>query len=135
VYKKSNRWFVRVYIIEDLYLYDYPFILSNSFRNYKNKTDCLLKTQLIKAILVESTQKIFHLSEFIEQIKLSTKQIVKVKQDLIFLIQEIAQQGIIQSKLELVYKNAKIQQLDQDQLNLTKLRRRIKYLIFYEKLN
>jgi len=135
VYKKSNRWFVRVYIIEDLYLYEYPFILSNSFRNYKNQTDCLLKTQLIKAISVESIQKIFHLSEFIEQIKLSNKQIVKVKQGLIFLIQEIAQQGIIQSKLQIVYKNAKIQHLDQDQLNLTKLRQRIKYLIFYEKLN
>jgi hypothetical protein len=53
VHKESNRWFVRVYILEDLYLYCYPFMLSNSFRNYKNQTDCLLKAQLIKAISVE----------------------------------------------------------------------------------
>jgi len=31
VYKKSNRWFVRVYIHEALYRYAYPFVLSKSF--------------------------------------------------------------------------------------------------------
>jgi hypothetical protein len=36
-------------------------------------------------------------------------------------------------KLEPVYKNGNIQQLDQDQLTIKKLNRRVKYLIFYEK--
>ena len=38
VYKKFNRWFVRVYIIEDLYHYAYPFILSKSFQHLFNIT-------------------------------------------------------------------------------------------------
>ncbi len=49
------------------------------------------------------------------------------------LIQEIAEQGIIERKIELVFNNGKIQHLDQQELNLTKIRR-IEYLIFYEKL-
>jgi len=135
VYKKSNRWFVRVYINEDLYKYVYPFVLSKSFRNYDNKTDCILKLKLIRSISVKSTKKVFYLSQFLEQLKLSGRRIVNVKQDLIFLIQEIVQQGIIQSKLELVHKNGNIQQLDQDQLTIKKLNLRVKHLVFYEKLD
>jgi len=135
VYKKSNRWVVRVYVHETLYRYPYPFTLSKSFRNYKNKTDCLLKLTLIQAISVKNTKKVFHLSQFLEQLKFSGNHIVNIKQDLIFLIQEVVQQSIIQSKLELVYKNGSIQHLDQDQLTIKKLNRRIKHLIFHEKLH
>lgn len=134
VYKKSNRWFVLIYIIEDLNQYAYPFLLSKSFQNYNNQADCILKLQLIKAISVKGTKKIFHLSDFLEQIKLSNKKIVKVKQDLIFLIQEVVQEEIIQSKIRFVHKNNHIQDLDQDKLNPKQLNRRIKYLIFYENL-
>jgi len=135
VYKKSNRWFVRIYINEDLYQHVYPFLLSKSFRNYNNKTDCILKLKLIRSISIKSTKKVFYLSQFIEQLKLSGCRVVNVKQDLIFLIQEIVEEGLIQSKLELVYKNGNIEQLDQDQLTIKKLNTRVKYLVFYEKLN
>lgn len=93
----------------------------------------MLKIQIIKSIAVESPQKTFQVSEFIKQIKLSNRAIRQVKQDLIHLIQEIAEQGIIERKIELVSSNGKIQHLDQQELNLTKIRR-IEYLIFYEKL-
>ena len=132
VYKKSNRWFVRVYIIEDLYQYPYPIILSKSFRNYYNQTDCFLKLKLINAISLKSTEKILHLAAFLEQLKLSGSQIVKVKQDLIFLIQEVVQEGTISSTIRLVNKNGNIQQLEQNQLTIRKLHRRIKYLILYD---
>lgn len=104
VYKKSNCWVVRVYVQEALSQYAYPFMLSKSFRNYNNKTDCLLKLTLIQAISVKTTKKVFHLSQFLEQLKFSGNQIVNIKQDLIFLIQEVVQQTIIRSKLKLVYK-------------------------------
>lgn len=132
VYKKSNRWVVRVYIIEDLYQDAYPIILSKSFRNYNNQTDCLLKLKLIKAISVKSTKKIFHLFEFIQQLKLSGNQIVKVKQDLIFLIREIFQEGTIHRTIQLISKNGNVQQLEQDQLSIKNLHRRIQYLIMYD---
>lgn len=132
VYKKSNSWVVRVYVIEDLYQYSYPIVLSKSFRNYNNQTDCLLKLKLIKAISVKSTEKRLHLSEFLEQLKLSSNQIVKVKQDLIFLIREVFQEGTIHSTIQLVNKNGNTQQLEQDQLSIRNLHRRIKYLILYD---
>lgn len=136
VKKQSNRWFVRVYIIEDFYVYNYPFVLSNSFRNYKNTTDCFLKTQLINTISVEATQKIFYLSQFLEQLKLSSKQIVEIKQDFIFLIEELVEQKVIQSNIKFIYKSNDSQDLDLDQnkLNINQLTKRVNYLIFYEKL-
>lgn len=135
VYKKSNRWFVKIYINEDLYQHVYPFLFSRSFRNYDNRTDCVLKLELIRSISVKSTKKVFYLSQFMEQLKLSGRRIVNVKQDLIFLIKEIVQQGIIQSRLELVHKNGDIRQLDQDQLTIKILNTKVKYLVFYEKLD
>jgi hypothetical protein len=44
------------------------------------------------------------------------------------IIEEVGQEGIIQSKIQLVYKNNESQDLDQDQLNFKKLHRKIKYL-------
>ena len=63
---------------------------------------------------MKSTKKTLHFSEFLEQIKLSGSQIVKVKQDLIFLIREVFQEGTICRTIQLVNKNGNIQQLEQD---------------------
>jgi hypothetical protein len=46
------------------------------------------------------------------------------------IIEEVVQERIIQSKIQLVYKNNESQDLNQNQLNLKKLHRRIKYLTF-----
>ena len=81
---------------------------------------------------MKSTKKTLHFSEFIEQLKLSGSQIVKIKQDLIFLIREVFQEGTICSTIQLVNKNGNIQQLEQDQLTIKKLHRRIDYLILYD---
>jgi hypothetical protein len=91
VNKIANRWIVKVYILENLYNYAYPFILSKSFTNYQNKIDYLLKLKIIKSISVPSVKKIFLLSEFLQQLKLSNSKIIQVKKDLIFLLQEISQ--------------------------------------------
>lgn len=135
VYKKSNCWFLRVYIIQDLYEHAYPFMFSQSFRNYKNLTDCFLKLKLIQAISVKGIKKTFYLSQFLQQIKLSNQKIVEVKKDLIVLIQDLVQEAIIQDKITLVYHNTHTQDLDQDQLNFKQVNRRIKYLVFYEKVH
>lgn len=135
VYKKSNRYFVKIYIIEDLYSYEYPFFLSNSFRNYHNPTDCFLKLQLINCISVKSSQKTFYFSQFIQQLKLSNKKIVRIKQDFIFLLEELVEQKVIKSNIKIFYKNTNSQDLDlgQNKLN-TKQLKRVDFLIFYEKL-
>lgn len=88
-----------------------------------------------QTVLKEGTKKIFYLSNFLEHFKLSNKKIVKVKQDLIFLIQEVVKEGIIQNKIRLVHKNNQSQHFDHDKLNPKQLNRRIEYLIFYKKLD
>jgi len=52
VKKVAGRLKVKVYIIENLYNYVYPFTFSTHFIKYKNRTDCLLKLQIIRYIAV-----------------------------------------------------------------------------------
>ena len=70
---------------------------------------------------MKSIKKTLHFSEFIEQLQLLDSQIVKIKQDLIFLIREVFQVGTICSTIQLVNKNGNLQQLEQDQLTIKKL--------------
>jgi hypothetical protein len=74
--KVAGRLKVKVYIIEDLYYYLYPFTFSKQFINYKNRTNCLLKSQIMRCISVQSLKNLFPLSEFLLQIKLSNSKII-----------------------------------------------------------
>ena len=132
--KVAGRLKVKVYIIEDLYDYAYPFRFSKHFINYRNQTDCLLKLQIIRCIAVQSVEKLFPLSEFFLQIKLSNSKIIQVKKDLIFLIQEIGKEGVIQDKIKIIpkHKGASVKYLNMDQLEVKHLNQRVAYLIFYE---
>jgi hypothetical protein len=134
VTKVAGRLKVKIYIIEDLYDYAYPFIFPKHFINYTNRTDCLLKLQIMRCIAVQSTEKLFPLSEFLLQIKLSNSKLIQVKKNLILLIQEIGQKGVIQDKMKIIpkHKRASVKYLNIDQLEVKHLNQRVAYLIFYE---
>ena len=85
-------------------------------------------------IAVQSAKKLFPLSEFLSQIKLSNSKLIQIKKDLIFLIQEIGQEGVIQDKIEIIakHKRASVKYLNIDQLEVKHLNQRVAYLIFYE---
>lgn len=114
--------------------YDYPFILPESFLKYDSRTECFLKLQLIKCISVQNLKKVFPLSEFLGQLKLPNSKIIKVKKYLLFLIQEINNQGIIESKIEIIRKNGSIKQLQQTELKVNHLNRRVRFVVFYERI-
>lgn len=82
VTKKSNRWRVRVYVMEELYSYHYPLKLSAQFLNYTNKTDCLLKTEILASLCTNSVKKQFYFFDFFQKIKLSNSKICTIKQKL-----------------------------------------------------
>jgi len=132
--KRNGRHVVNVIIIEDLYNYSYPFMISNHFLNFKNQTDCLLKLYILRSISVQSIEKIFPVSEFLLRIKLSNSKLVQVKKDFIKLIQEIAQEEIIQDKIKIIPKKKRIsvKLLTLDELQIQHLNQKIIYLIFYE---
>ncbi|MFT5250287.1 MAG: hypothetical protein ACI93P_002022 [bacterium] len=134
VNKVGGRLKIKVYDIKDLYYYLYPFIFSKQFINYKNRTDCLLKLQIMLYMSVQSLKKIFPLSEFLLQIKLSNSKIIQVKKDLILLIQEIGQEGIIQDKIKIIpkHKPGSVKYLNIHQLEIKHLNQRVAYLVFYE---
>lgn len=134
VEKVKNRWIVKVYIIEDLDHYFYPFIFSKSFFNYKNKTDCFLKLKIIRNISRPGLKKLFPFALFIQELNLSSSKILEVKKDFIQLIREICGEGIIQNNIEIIskHKNYPIQKLTINQLKVNDLNHRVAFVIFYE---
>lgn len=125
---KAGRWVVEVYIIEDLLLYQYPFMLSNSFLSIKNKSDLSLKYQLMSSLAVQNQQKTFNLQELFSQISVSNTRMIQIKKDLIQLLQELNQQQFIKSKLYLISKDGKENEMHIENLTTLALNRRIHYL-------
>lgn len=133
----TRRWVVRISIHEDLFYHQYPFFFINSFRTYKNETDCLLKVYLIRILCIDNPKKIFYLLQFLEQLSsLSNARIRQVKHDFILLVKELINEKIIQNKIIFVYQNSNRpnDELDQSQLKLNKINKRVKYLLFYEQI-
>jgi hypothetical protein len=135
VTKKSNRWSIRTYVMEDLYRYQYPFSFSNYFLSSANKANPALKTAIIRCISVRSIKKEFPFFDFIEQMKPSNsnQNLRKIKQEWIFLIKIIIKDNLIETKIQIVYKNEKIEDLDLAELDLKRLKK-AKLIIFYENL-
>ena len=129
--KINNRWVGVVYVIEDLYSYRYPFLLSESFRNYTSCTDCFLKLKIIQVITANSQKKTFNMPQFIGQLNLSNKAIQQVKNTFISLLHEIHESGIIHNNIELVSKAGYTNSCNVDKLTIKKLRS-IEYVILYE---
>ena len=103
-------------------------MLSNSFLSIKNKSDLSLKYQLMSSLAVQNQQKTFNLQELFSQISVSNTRMIQIKKDLIQLLQELNQQQFIKSKLYLISKDGKENEMHIENLTTLALNRRIHYL-------
>lgn len=120
--------------MKELYSYNYPLKLSAQFLNYTNKTDCLLKTEILASLCTNSVKKQFYFFDFFQKIKLSNSKICTIKQKLLCLIQELELEGVIENKIVIVFKNGRQKEICLDKLISRQLSRGIYSLIFYENI-
>jgi hypothetical protein len=86
----------------------------------------------MKSLAVSKPEKTLDLEEFFILINLRNNQLIKIKKNIIQLLNELAENNIIQNTVEIVLKSGKKKDQLIRNLTLSDITRRIKYLKFYE---
>ena len=129
----GNSWNIEVFVAEELFCFTYPFQLPKSFLISTHKNDLRLKLLLIKSLAVHKQEKRFYLDEFFNRASVSNNQLIKIKENIIQLLNELVENKIIHNQVEILLKSGKKKdQLIKD-LTTSDLTRRIKYVGFNEK--
>ena len=130
----TKAWVVEVFAAEELFWFPYPFKLPKSFLVSRQKNDLRLKVQLIKALAVNDQEKLLDLQEFFNTINVSNKRLIGIKENIIQLLKELAEDRIIHHRLEILLKNGKKKAVSIKYLTTSDITRRVKYLKFTENI-
>ena len=131
----GNSWLIEVLVAEELFYFAYPFRLTKSFLHSKSKNDLRLKIRLLKSLAVSSTKKKLDLEEFFNGINARNHSLIQIKKKLIQLLRELAENYIIQNEIEILLKSGKNKSYLIQNLTVSDITRRIKYIQYFERLH
>jgi len=106
--------------------------LPKSFLRSESKNDLRLKVRIIKSLAISKPEKTLDLEEFFNPINLRNNQLIQIKKNILQLLNELAENNIIQNEVEVALKSGKRKDQLIQNLTISDLTRRIKYLKFYE---
>nr|QUW40432.1 hypothetical protein [Haslea sp.] len=128
----SNSWVIEVFIVEELFNFSYPFVFPKSFLCGEHKNDFRLKLLLIQSLSVKDQQKNLDIQEFFERVPVSNSRMVKMKEKLIQLLQELVEKKSLRPEIQILSKSGKKKHVQIKKLTSSSITRRIKYLKFNE---
>lgn len=131
---KNNQkaWVAEIWLAEELFHYLHPFMFEDLFKNKLTKDQFQAQLTFLLAFSVLAIEKVFDVEEFFNLINLRNNQLIKIKKNIIQLLNELAENNIIQNTVEIVLKSGKKKDQLIRNLTLSDITRRIKYLKFYE---
>ena len=100
--KQGRSWVLRIAIGEQLYLYNYPFIFSDSLLYFKNKSDLIVKLEIIQVFSTNSLEKRFPVENLIHQFP--KKKRAQIKKLIVELLDELKKSKLIESNFNIVLK-------------------------------
>ena len=113
--KQGRSWVLRVAIGEQLYFYNYPFIFSDSLLYFQNKSDLIVKLEIIQVFSTNSLEKRFPVENLIHQFP--KKKRAQIKKLIIELLDELKKSKLIESSFNIVLKKGSSKKVE----NLTPL--------------
>ena len=121
----------RVWIAEELFYYNYPFLLPDFFRNKNTKDEFQVQFQILKVFCSVSIQKEVFVKEFLNSYSsvLSNQRRTKIKKLFIQLVARLKDHDLIESNYKII-SNGLL--LDVDQLTTTNIGQGF---VLYEKLS
>lgn len=128
----GKSWLIEVLVAEELFYFPYPFRLPKSFLRSGSKNDLRLKVRLMKSLAVRNQKKRLDLEEFFNTINARNDSLIKIKKNLIQLLNELVANEIIQNKVEIVSKSHKNKNHLIRDLTTSDITRRVKYIQFRE---
>lgn len=128
----SKYWVIEVLIVEELFSFPYPFQLPRYFLRSASKNDLRLKVRLVKSLAISDREKRLALEEFFNPINVRNADLIKMKKNIIRLLSELVENKIIEDKVEILLKSGKKRDRLIQNLTISDITRRIKYIKFYE---
>jgi hypothetical protein len=128
----GNSWVIEVLAAEELFSFPYPFQLPKSFLISNPKHDLRLKVRLIKAFAVSEREKRLDLEEFFNPINTRNTALIRIKKTILQLLRELVENQIIDNQLEITLKSGTKKEVWINELTVSDVTRRIKYLNFTE---
>ena len=126
---KRKSWYVQLAIVEELYLYNYPFYFPKDFLNYQNKYQFQAQISFLLAFSVTPIEKVFDVEEFLDQFSISSSNLRKVKSYLLQTFVLAQDFKLIENGFVLVLKTNQIKTVNKLNTNLIG---RTKYIHFKE---
>lgn len=130
----GNSWTIEIMVAEELFWFPYPFQLPELFLHFVNKNDLRLKIQFIKTLTVHNSKKKLDLHEFFDLINVRNNQLVKIKKNILRLLNTLVENKIIRDDIEIVFKSGKKKDLLIQNLTISDITRRIHYVKLHEVL-
>jgi hypothetical protein len=121
----------RVWIAEELFYYNYPFILPDFFRNKNTKDEFQVQFEILKVFSSVSIQKEVFVQEFLDSYSsvLSNQRRTKIKKLFIQLVGHLKENDLIESNYKIISNGLLV---DVDELTITNIRQGF---VLYEKLS
>jgi hypothetical protein len=129
--KQNNSLIARVWIAEELFYYNYPFILPDFFRNKNTKDEFQVQFEILKVFSSVSIQKEVFVQEFLDSYSsvLSNQRRTKIKKLFIQLVGHLKENDLIESNYKIISNGLLV---DVDELTITNIRQGF---VLYEKLS
>nr|UDP55556.1 hypothetical protein orf190a [Schizostauron trachyderma] len=128
----GKSWVVEILVDEELFCFPYTFQLPKLFLSSGSKTNLRLKVRLMKSLAVSKRGKRLDLEEFFNTINVRNADLNQIKKRIIKLLKELVDNIIIRDELGIIMKSGKRKDLLIQNLTISDLTRRIKYIKFSE---
>lgn len=128
----GKSWVIEVLAAEELFCFPYPFQLPKSFLRSRSKNDLRLKVHLMKSLSVSYPKKRLYLEDFFNTISVRNDPLIKIKKNLIQLLNKLVKKNIIKNEAEVILKSGKKKYHLIGNLTTSDITRRIKYIQLHE---
>lgn len=128
----GKSWVVEVYLVEELFFFQYPFQLPALFLQLTHTNELRLKIRLIKSLAVSQSNKRLDLQEFFTMVHLPNYRWIQIKKYLIQLFKELVEAQIIWNKIQIVLNSGNRKEKWIHELTGSDITRRTHYIKFEE---
>lgn len=130
----GNSWYIEVFIADTLFYFPYPFKFPKYFLVSTGKHDLRLKLLLIKSLAVRKQEKTLNIGTFFNKVNVSNNQLIKIKKNIIHLLNELVKDKIIDNEVVFLFKSGLEKKLLVKKLTALDITRRIEFIKFHEKI-
>jgi hypothetical protein len=130
-YKIKKFWVAKVWLIEELFYYQYPFFLPNFFNTKLTRDEFNVRFKFIQTFTSVNLEKVFLIEEFLTNYPaaISNQRKNNIKKYFLELVRELKDSNLIESNYKIIMKGCSISVNELTTQNISE------GFIIYEKLN